>query len=57
MDSVKKYMGLGILLLMTECSVGVSTEPKTNLQEESLVQSMEEGDDPAEEGKKRIPVR
>ena len=31
-DGMKKYMGLGILLFMTGCSMGVSTEPELNPQ-------------------------
>lgn len=34
MDRVRRCLGLGILLLMTGSSVGVSTEPESNLQEE-----------------------
>ena len=32
-NRVKKCMGLGILLLMTGCSAGVSTEPESGTQE------------------------
>ena len=31
MGRVKKYIGFGILLLMTGCSVGVSTEPRVDM--------------------------
>lgn len=55
-DRVKRWIGLGILLLMTGCGVEESTEPEaglqetnpqeTNLQEEIPVQIMEEEDQP-----------
>ena len=47
MNRVKKCIGLGILLLMTGCSVGVGTEPESDPQEESPVQTMKAANNPA----------
>ncbi|MCH5274731.1 MAG: hypothetical protein J1E65_02735, partial [Lachnospiraceae bacterium] len=38
-DRVKRYMCLGILLLMTGCSAGESTEPELNPQEKVQIET------------------
>ena len=59
-DRVKRYIGLGILLLMTGCGAGESTEPELNPQEklqaeaESQIEEPQTEAEPQAESEKQI---
>lgn len=62
-DRVKRWMGLGILMLMTGCGVGESTEPEAGLQEINSQETMLQEENTQEEStqeestQEEIPVQ